>query len=158
MVLIAAAVLGYRYWTSDERQIRRLLDGVAEAVSQAEGEGGVTGLAEVAGLSNQLTPDVTVEVTLPTRAAAIRGAQDVVSTVGRFRTVFPVVTLAFHNVIVSVASDTTATVQAIATTERRDREGVREADVWRVQMSVEQRDGKWVIAHAMGEPLEEPAP
>ena len=153
VALLAACVLGYRYWASDERQIGRLLDNVADAVSQAEGEGGVAGLAEVAGLSTYLTPDVTIEATLPTRAAAIRGAQDVVSTVGRFRAVFPVVTLSFEDVMISVDSDSRATAQAIARTEMRDKDGAREAEVWHVVLSFERRDGQWVIARATAEPV-----
>ena len=153
VTLIGACVLGYWYWAGDERQIRRLLDNVAESVSQAEGEAGVTGLAEIAGLSSYLTPDVTIEATLPTRAAAVRGAQDVVSTVGRFRAVFPVVTLSFDDVMISVDSDSTATAQAIARTEMRDKDGAREAEVWHVVLSFERRDGRWVIARATAEPV-----
>ena len=153
VALLAACVLGYRYWASDERQIGRLLDNVADAVSQAEGEGGVAGLAEVAGLSTYLTPDVTIEATLPARAAAVRGAQDVVSTVGRFRAVFPVVTLSFEDVMIAVDSDSTATARAIARTEMRDKDGAREAEVWHVVLSFERRDGRWVIARATAEPV-----
>jgi hypothetical protein len=152
LTLLAACVLGYLYWASDERQIRRLLEGVADAVSQAEGEAGVAGLAEVAGLNAYLAPDVTVEATLPTRAAAVRGAQDVVATVGRFRAAFPVVSLSFEDVMISVDSDSAATVQAIARTERRDKEGALEGEIWRVDMSIVQRDGSWVIARATAEP------
>jgi hypothetical protein len=152
LTLLAACALGYLYWASDERQIRRLLEGVADAVSQAEGEAGVAGLAEVAGLNAFLAPDVTIEATLPTRAAAIRGAQDAVSTVGRFRAVFPVVLLSFEDVTISIDSDSAATVQAIARTELRDKEGEREGEVWRVEMTVVQRDGSWVIARATAEP------
>ena len=72
VALLAACFLGYGYWASDERQIRRLLDDVADAVSQAEGEGGVAGLAEITSLNSYLTTDVTIEATLPERAGAIR--------------------------------------------------------------------------------------
>ena len=131
---------------------------MADAVSQAEGEAGVTGLAEVAGLTTYLTADVTIEATLPARATAIRGAQDVVSTVGRFRAVFPVVTLSFDDAMISVDSDNTATVQAIARTEMRDKDGAGEAEAWQVVLSLARRDGRWVIAHAQGEPLADSAP
>ena len=158
VALIGACVLGYRYWAADERQIRRLLDNVAESVTQAEGEAGVTGLAEFAGLSSYLIPDVTIEATLPTRAAAMRGAQDVVSTVGRFRTVFPVVTLSFEDVRVSVDSDSAATAHAVARTEMRDKDGARETGAWDVVLSLERRDGSWLIARATAEPAAEPGP
>ena len=113
----------------------------------------MAGLAEVAGLTTHLTPDVTIEATLPSRAAAIRGAQDVVSTVARFRTVFPVVTLSFVEVGISVDSASTATARAMARTEMQDREGAREADAWEVVLSLERRDGGWVIARATADPV-----
>ena len=152
LALLAACVLGYRYWASDERQIRRLLDDVADAVSQAEGEGGVAGLAEITRLNSYLTTDVTIETTLPTSAAAIRGASEVVSTVGRFRAVFPVLTLSFEDAMIAIDSDSAATAQAIARTVRQDRDGASEAEVWRVVLSLERRDGRWVIARATAEP------
>jgi hypothetical protein len=151
VALLAVGVLGYRYWASDERQIRRLLDGVADGVSQAEGEAGVAGLAEVAGLTTYLTPDVAVEATLRASAAAIRGAPDVVSTVGRFRAVYPVLTLSFEEVLISIDSDRTATAKAMAATEMQGRDGAREADAWHVELSLERRDGSWVIARVKAE-------
>ncbi len=152
LALLAACFLGYRYWASDERQIRRLLDDVADAVSQAEGEGGVVGLAEITSLNGYLAAEVTIEATLPARAAAIRGASEVVSTVGRFRAVFPVLTLSFEDARIAIDSDSTATAQAIARTVRQDRDGAREAEVWTVMLSFERRDGRWVIARAAAEP------
>ena len=88
----------------------------------------------------------------------MRGAQDVVSTVGRFRAVFPVVTLSFEDVMISVDSDSTATAQAIARTEMRDKDGASEAGAWHVVLSLERRDGSWLIARATAEPAAEPGP
>ena len=119
LALLAACFFGYRYWTSDERQIRRLLDDVADAVSQSEGEGGVAGLAEITSLNSYLTSDVTIEATLPESAGAIRGASEVVSTVGRFRAVFPVLTLSFEDAMIAIDSDSAATAQVIARTVRK---------------------------------------
>jgi hypothetical protein len=156
LALLAACFVGYRYWASDERQIRRLLDDVADGVSQAEGEAGVAGLAEIASLNRYLAADVTVEATLPTRAAAVRGSQDIVSTVGRFRATFPVVTLSFENVTISIDSDSAATAQAIANTDIRDKDGARDDGVWQVVLSLARLDGRWVIARATAEPVTDP--
>jgi hypothetical protein len=156
LALLAACVVGYRYWASDERQIRRLLDDVADGVSQAEGEAGVAGLAEVASLNTYLTADVTVEATLPTRAAAIRGSQDIVSTVGRFRATFPVVTLSFEDITIAIDSDSAATARAIARSDIRDKDGVRDDGIWQVVLMLERLDGRWVISHAAAEPATDP--
>jgi len=40
----------------------------------------------------------------------------------------------------------------------RDKDGAREAEVWHVVLSFERRDGRWVIAHALGEPFADMAP
>jgi hypothetical protein len=35
----------------------------------------------------------------------------------------------------------------------QDRDGAREAEVWRVVLSLARRDGQWVIARATAEPV-----
>jgi len=114
VIALGAVLAGYLYWASDERQIRRLLDGVADAVSQEEGAGGVVGLAEVAGLTRYLAPDVTFEPGAPFRA--ISGAQEIVSTVGRLRAVMTAVDLTFSDPQIAV-DGRTASVRTTATIE-----------------------------------------
>src|SRR5204863_1570599 len=111
VVALGAVLAAYLYWSSDERQIRRLLDGVAEAVTQEEGAGGVVGLAEVAGLTRYLAPDVTFEPGAPFRPMA--GAQDIVSTVGQLRAVMATVELTFSDIQVAV-DGATASVRTTA--------------------------------------------
>ena len=68
-------------------------------------EGGVAGLTEITSLNSYLTSDVTIEATRPERAGAIRGVSEVVSTIGRFRAVFPVLTLSFEDGMIAIDSD-----------------------------------------------------
>jgi ketosteroid isomerase-like protein len=148
---LGAVLAGYLYWASDARQIRRLLDGVADAVTQEEGAGGVMGLAEVAGLTRYLAPDVTFEPGAPFRAIA--GAQDIVSTVGRLRAVMATVELTFSDIQVVVDGDTAA-VRTTAHLTLRDRDGAEIVETRDVQIALEERDTGWVIttARAMREP------
>jgi len=145
VIALGAVLAGYLYWASDERQIRRLLDGVADAVSQEEGAGGVVGLAEVAGLTRYLAPDVTFEPGEPFRA--ITGAQDIVSTVGRLRAVMTTVDLTFSDIQVAV-DGRTASVHTTATLTLRDRDGAQSVDTRDALIALEERDAGWVIATA----------
>ena len=136
-VLLAAAVVavigGYLYWTNDERQIRRLLDGVTDAVSQGEGEGGVAGLAEVAGLTGYLAPDVVLEPGAPFRT--IVGAPDIVSTVGRLRAVMAEVGLELPDAAIAI-DGATASVHVTARLSLRDRDGETRLDVREAEVSL----------------------
>jgi len=146
IVLALGAVIGaYLYWASDERQIRRLLDGVAAAVTQEEGTGGVAGLAEVAGLTRYLAPDVTFEPGPPFRA--IVGAQEIVSTVGRVRAVMTTVELSFSDTEVAVDGGR-ASVRTTARLTLRDRDGAESAETREAQIALEERETGWVITTA----------
>ena len=148
VVVLGAVLAGYLYWASDERQIRRLLDGVAAAVTQEEGAGGVAGLAEVAGLTRYLAPDVTFEPGAPFRAFA--GAQDIVSTVGRLRAVMATVELTFSDIQVAV-DGSTASVRTTARLTLRDRGGAQSVETRDAQIALEERDTGWVITTARAE-------
>jgi hypothetical protein len=139
---LAVAVAAYLYWASDERQIRRVLDGVADAVTQEEGTGGVAGLAEVAGLTTYLVPEVTLEPGPPFRA--ISGAQDVVSTVGRIRAVMSAVRLEIYDPVITV-DDAVASVQATARLTLKNREGDESVDVREVVIAFAKREAGWLV-------------
>jgi len=145
VVVLGAVLAGYLYWASDERRIRRLLDGVADAVTQEEGAGGVVGLAEVAGLSRSLAPEVTVDPGEPFRP--ITGAQEIVSTVGRLRAVMTTVELTFSDIQVTVDGGT-ASVRTTARLTLRDRQGEQQVEAREVLIALEERDAGWVIAAA----------
>ena len=144
-VALVAAIGAYLYWAGDERQIRRLLDGVADAVSQREGEAGVAGLAEVAGLTRSLAPDVTFEPGEP--FSPITGAQEIVSTVGRLRAVMVSVELTFADVQVAV-DGAAASVHATARLALRDRAGEARVETRDALIALQRRDTGWVITTA----------
>ena len=136
----------YLYWASDERRIARLLDDVTEAVSQAEGEGGVAGLAEITSLAPHLAKEIAIDVT-PPESGQLRGAQDVVSMVGRLRAVFPVVQLTLIGPQITVAPDRTAHVTGSATLVMRNKAGEETAETRQVTISLQEQDGRWVIVY-----------
>jgi hypothetical protein len=142
---LAAVGAGYLYWASDARRIARLLDDVVAAVSQEEGESGIGALAEIASLNTYLAPGVTITIGSPA-PASISGAQEVVSTVGRLRAVFPVLRLALANPQISIGAGGSATVHATARLTMRSRDGDESVDARDAQISLEKQDGRWVIA------------
>ena len=60
LLAIAAAVLGYRWWSSDERAVRRQMTTIAEALTVGPGEGSLGPVTRVAALRNPLAPDIRV--------------------------------------------------------------------------------------------------
>lgn len=144
-VTVVAALGAYFYWVSDERQIRRLLGGVADAVTQHEGEGGVAGLADVASLARYLAPDATFEPGDP--FGPINGAQEIVSTVGRLRAVMVRVELTFANAQIAV-DGRTASVHTTARLALRDRNGDETVETRDALLALDKRDTGWVIATA----------
>ena len=152
-LLIAMAFVGavaaYLYWASDERQIRRLLNGVADAVTQEEGTGGVAGLAEVTGLTRYLASDIAFEPGEPFRA--ITGAQDVVSTVGRVRAVMTTVELTFSDVQIAV-DGSTASVRATARLSLKDRNGDQSVETREALIALAERETGWVVTTARAQP------
>jgi ketosteroid isomerase-like protein len=144
-IALGVAVAAYLYWASDERQIRRLLDGVADAVTQEEGTGGVAGLAEVTGLTRYLAPDVAFEPGEPFRP--ITGAQDVVSTVGRVRAVMTTVELTFSDIQIAV-DGSTASVRTTARLTLKDRNGDQSVETREALIALAERETGWVVTTA----------
>ena len=147
---VGAAIAAYLYWNGDERQIRRLLDGVADAVTQAEGTGGVVALAEVTSLTRYLAPDVAFEPGEPFRP--ITGAQDVVSSVGRVRAVMATVELTFSDVQIAV-DGSAASVRATARLSLKDRNGDQSVETREALIALAERETGWVITAARAQAL-----
>src|SRR5262245_19258322 len=154
-IALGGAVAAYLYWASDERQIRRLLDGVADTVTQEEGTGGVAGLAEVTSLTQYLAPDVAFEPGEPFRP--ITGAQDVVSTVGRVRAVMTTVELTFADVQIAV-DGSTASVRTTARLILKDRNGDQSVETREALIALAERETGWVVTTARARPTSERAP
>lgn len=152
-VVLGAAVGGYLYWSSDERQIRRLLDDVAEAVSQDDQSAGMMGLAEVAGLSRYLAADVTLIPGEP--FPPITGAPEVVSTVGRLRAIMATVLLNLSNVQVTV-DGRVASVSAAVRLTLRNVEGDERIEAREAVVTLEKRDAGWLITMARAERVRRP--
>ncbi len=148
---LVAAAMAWQAWNSDERRIRRTLDAVAGIVSHDEPSAGVGALAEVAGLTTYLAPDVRIEPGAP--VAPLAGSQDVVSTAARLRVAIPMLRLTFRDVEVSEVSGNAAHVQTEARVTRRDPDFGETTESRHVTIDVRQVDGQWVIAAVRAAPV-----
>ena len=67
--------------------------------------------------------------------------------VGRLRAVFPVVQLTLAEPRIALAADRTAQVTGAATLRMRDRDGAETVESRQVTISLQERDGRWVIVY-----------
>lgn len=149
---VAIAVAAYAYWFSDERQIVRLLQAVAESASQDEPLA-MAGMAKVAGLRTLLAPDISIDPG-PPAPGPITGAAEVMAAVTRLRSTFPVVHVRFEDIQVAVGRDEsgadsgagTAAVHTTLRVETRSAAGDESLDARELSLLVLRRDGRWVIA------------
>jgi hypothetical protein len=152
---IAAAVAGYLWWYSPERQIRRVLDAVAQGFSH---EAPVTGLAAVASASAiqpYFSPGVTVEPGRP--FGAITGRDAVIAAAARVHSSTPAVQVQFEDVSITIAPDErSATVDCTAMAAVQDRAGQETVDAREVIITMHLQDGRWVITRARAVDVLEP--
>jgi hypothetical protein len=152
LAILAVCAGGYFYWFDDERQIARLLDDVAAAVSQ-EQPLGMAGMAEVAGMRTLLAPDVTIDSGAPSPGPIV-DAPDVIAAVARLRSRFAVIQVSFVDVQVTLgqsetgaeAGRDTATVHTTARIHTRTASGDENVDAREVVLTVRRLGGRWVIA------------
>ena len=73
IVLVVAIGAAYRWWSSDERAIRRQLSAIADAMSVPPSEGSLGPVTRVAMLRRALAPDVRVSASPPGAPASPSG-------------------------------------------------------------------------------------
>ncbi len=155
VAIVLALVVAYRWWNSPERQIRRVLDAVAEDLSHDEP---VTGLAAVAGaaaLQQRFTNDVVVDAGTP--FPPIEGRDAVVAAAARLRVATPTLRVEFADVAVTVdTSGTQATVECTVTATGVDRAGQSNVDGREVILVFRVVDGQWMMARATAQRVLEP--
>ena len=144
VVGLAAAVAAYVWWTSPERQIRRVLADVAEALSHDRAETGLGDIAAVRLLQQHLAVDVSVSVGT---ATIMNGRQDVVATAARIRATTPMLRVRFTDETINVDGDT-ATADFTARITSRNQAGEEVVDDRVVNATFRKDQGRWVVASA----------
>jgi hypothetical protein len=154
VVLLLAIVLGYRWWTSDERAIRKQLTAIAESLTVTPNEGSLGPVTRVAMLRRMLAPDVRVTAgpASPDGDAAGAGAH---SLVGRDAVLGAAsrwaapggVKVDFVNVRVQLSDDRgSARVSCTATTTSPGASGEPAVDARDVRIDFTRIEGAWLVS------------
>ena len=153
--VVIASVVGYRWWSSPERQIRRVLATIAEDLSHDEP---VTGLAAVAGaasLQQRFTNDVVIDAGPP--FPPIEGRDATIAAAARLRVATPTLSVEFADASVTMdASGAQATVDCTVTATGIDRAGQSNVDGRELTLVLRLVDVQWMVARATAQRVMEP--
>jgi hypothetical protein len=152
--LLLVGMAGW-WWTGPERQIRRVLAEVAEAIGEEAAPRDGAGIGAAAALHRHLAADVVVEPGPP--FDALVGREAVLALAIRVRRSSGVARVRFEDVRVTIlpggrAADVSAT--AIATSAGPA--GDRPTDARELAMTMTLTDRRWVITSARAVPVMEP--
>jgi hypothetical protein len=150
-LITAAALLigGWMAWgwlfPSDEAQIRALLDRVAEAVSSDGSDGDLARLGRVAGLRQDVHPDLFVDAGPPFRE--LRGREAVIAAAARTGGAIRELDVAFVDVAITVDEDGQhGRATLVAEARFRDGDGAgRTYDARELDLQFQRYEDRWVI-------------
>jgi hypothetical protein len=146
-IAVAAAVLWFGwswFFTSDEAEIRAMLNRVREGVQDAEGAGGVEALARIAGLQNEFAVDATVDAGAP--FDRLNGRQAIVAAAARVQGVAENLELQFSDVDVTLAEDRQTAAVALVAEAHFDEAGTgRVTEARELEIRCGRVEGRWVI-------------
>jgi hypothetical protein len=145
IVLLAIMVAGiaYRYWPSDEREIRRHLSNLAEALSVPGAETELARVTRIAAMREYFAPDVRIRV----GSEQIVSREALMAAIGRLTPPPAGIAVEFVDVTVTLAedhssADVTLTAK-IASTDRQS--GEKTLDVQGAAVTMRDAEGDWVI-------------
>jgi len=152
LLAVMVAGIGYRYWPSDERSIRRHLSNLAEALSFPLAESEEERLTRLAVLREYFAPDVRVGLD----GREVTSRDEIVSLLTGFQPPPGGVHVEFVNVAVTLAEDReSATVTLTARMSSTNERGVSTLDERIADVTMRNVDDDWVIANAV---LRAPSP
>ena len=149
LLVAVAAAAGYRWWASPERQVRRILDDTAAALTHAAPDSGLEALTAAAALQPHLAPDITV--TPGGDAVPIQGRQEVVAAAARYRAATPMLRVRFYDPVITLGGEQ-GQVRATVEVTQRDAAGQDVVAVHAVAASVTRARDRWVVTSARLDP------
>lgn len=143
VVLLAAGVAAYLWWSSDERRIRSTLHELAGTLSVPPGSDGLSQVARVAGLRHYFDPDVRIQV----GGQELRSRDTLLALLGRAAPAAEGFTVEFGDISVIVSeTGQEADVSLTARVTGRDPvTGDRSVDGREADVTMVRREGDWVI-------------
>jgi Domain of unknown function (DUF4440) len=146
LLAVMIAGIGYRYWPSDERAIRRHLSNLAEALSFPLTESEEERLTRIAVLREYFAPDVRVIVD----DRELTSRDEIINVLARYQPPPGGVNVEFVNVAITLAQDhESATVTLTAKMSLTNDKGVSTVDERAANLTMRNVDNDWVIANAV---------
>ena len=141
-VLLATLFTIWRFWPSDERRIRQLVQGMASAVTAVTGETDMTHLGRLAPLARGLATDVVVEG--PWLAI---GREQVMAAAAQMGRMAPQLSIVVRNVEVTVDPTRTAAkaLVTVAITGATSATADRWNDISELQLDLTRHDDIWLV-------------
>ncbi len=150
VVAVAVVVGAWLAWAwlfpSDEARIRAVLDRVADAVSAGAAEGEIARLARVAGLQQDLHPELVVDAGPPFKD--LRGREAVVAAAARTGAMLHELDISFADIVVALDPDRQrASVTLVAEARFREGEGAAQSyDARELEVEFIRYEERWVVA------------
>jgi hypothetical protein len=160
VVCFAAAALGAcGWWNSPEREIRRVLDGIAERLSHDAPLTALAAAAAVAGLQEYLSEDVVIDAGAP--VPPLVGRESALGAAARLLGGTPALLVQFVDVQVALAGESAsgqgrAEVTCNVTADVTDRAGQTARDARELTMTMRRMDGRWVVERVKASTVLEP--
>lgn len=146
MVLVlaaaAAAVIGWRWWSSPERLVHRTLDAIEDRLTHDAPVTGLAAVAAAAGLQDSFTIDAVAEPGPP--FTPIAGRDALVGAAARLIGATPALHVEFVDRKMSLEAST-AQVACNVVAVVRDRAGQETRDARELRMTLVVREGRWQI-------------
>jgi SnoaL-like domain len=145
-VALAATVEGYRWWTSPERQIQRILADVASAMSHESPETDLRALTALAAVQNHLALDVSIDA--GPVLGPVSGRQEVLALAARLRASTPMMQVQVFDPEIALADGTAATTRVTLQVTARDAAGEEVASAHVLLIALARVEGHWVVTRA----------
>lgn len=153
IVIVVAIGAAYRWWSSDERAIRRQLSAIAGAMSVPPNEGSLGPVTRVAMLRKTLAADVRVSANPPGSPATpsegpaqqLNGRDVVLGAVSRWMPPPGGVIVDFSDEQVTVAGEGVADVNCTVRLVARDDPDAPSVEDRHLEMRFVKIDGMWVV-------------
>ena len=147
LAALVAAFVGYRWWNSPDRQIRRVLDDIATRLSHDQPVTGLAAVGALAGLQDDFALDVVIEPGPP--AMPLEGRDMLLAAAARLVSATPSLRLDFADAQIAVGADgTSARVACSVTAQLRDTAGRETVDVREMMIEMRIENGRWVVQRA----------
>jgi hypothetical protein len=146
LLAVMVAGVGYRYWPSDARSIRRHLSNLAEALSFPLSEGTEERLTRIAVLREYFDPNVHIQ--LDDREIASR--DEIISLLSQFQPPPGGVNVEFVNITITVTPDReSAAVRLTAKLSSTNEKGMSTLDERVADVTMRKVDDDWVMSSAV---------